>query len=482
MTALAGQPAQKSNRRGPYREPAGRSTAPVTGIEAGSIRLTIVVTSATLCWGVFARGAFFAADRVIFTLLTLLAVLSAWSSIERRELRWWAITLLPVSSAVVISGVANDAVAGLPLVLCPIVAAAALGLTGSAAVRAVSPARLQRILVDVTAVLGLLCWIGIGWHLTPFATALNQGWRGDAGIGYANVTGVVLGIGAIVAARLAAVSRHPADFARCTLLITAMASTQSRTVLLAALVAWGVVTWRRPRTGRVLLLVAAPAAIATVGLVPSIRGGEAHPVDAVAAAVLSGLLLAMLVRWHASVRIVTTAKILVVAIAVACGVLLRERLLDIGSAAGHLTLWRNALEKAWRGGVLGQGPGEPAALSRGEAVSILAHNDAIQFITYYGIPALAAGVWLIGRLLYRGKQAPGRSALMLSPVTGAAVLLVAVAGATDFPLQIPVVPALVAFMVGVDRGRLRRSGRTECRTQPCSIPTEKRSDHDEETH
>jgi hypothetical protein len=486
VTAGTGRPTLSARQQGPCRELAGHIVAPVVGDGTGLRRTMTILLSATLCWGVFASGAFFAEDRLVFTILAVLTLLSAWSVIDRREVRWWILTLAPGCGAVVTSGLVHHAVADLPLAIAPFIASAALGLAASIASRGRDQALLQRVVVDVATVLGLLCWIGVSWHLAPFAAHLNQGWRGEAGIGYANVTGAVLALGAVIATRLAAASsNHPADLVRCTVLMTAMASTQSRTLAVAALVAWGVMAWRQARIAGVLLRVAVPAAVATAGLIPSIRSDEARPIEAIVAAAIAGLLLLLArTRWGSLGRIRATAKIVSIAAALSCGVLLRERLLDIGSVTGHWKLWQSSLEKVWQSGFFGQGPSEPAKLSRGDAVLVLAHNDILQLATYYGLPALVAGLWLIGRLVYSASERFGssRRVRLISPVAGAALLVVAVTGLTDFPLQIPVVPAALALVIGIERGRAARPVSAGRAAPACSVPPENRSSDEEATH
>ncbi|MDX3191823.1 hypothetical protein PV458_25720 [Streptomyces sp. MN03-5084-2B] len=485
MTAETGRSTLSARQQGPCRELAGHIVAPIVGDGTGLRRTTNILLSATLCWGIFASGAFFAEDRLVFTILAVLTLLSAWSVIDRREVRWWILTLAPGCGAVVTSGLVHHAVADLPLAIAPFIASAALGLAASIASRGRDQALLQRVVVDVATVLGLLCWIGVSWHLAPFAAHLNQGWRGEAGIGYANVTGAVLALGAVIATRLAAASNHPADLVRCTVLMTAMASTQSRTLAVAALVAWGVMAWRQARIAGVLLHVAVPAAVATAGLIPSIRSNEARPIEAIVAAAIAGLLLLLArTRWRSLGRMRATAKIVSIAAALSCGVLLRERLLDIGSVTGHWTLWQSSLEKAWQSGFFGQGPREPAKLSRGDAVLVLAHNDILQLAAYYGLPALVAGLWLIGRVVYGASEKfeSSRRVRLISPVTSAALLVVVVTGLTDFPLQIPVVPAALALVIGIERSRAARPVSAGRAAPACSVPPENRSSDEEAIH
>ena len=174
--------------------------------------LVYVATFVALLWAALASGAFFHLGLLVFLVLSLLAAVAALAQRRRwRTMGWWALTVAPMVAAVVVAAVANHALSDASYALIPIVAAMAFGLVGSS-IRGVDERRmLLGIVVEVTTVVAVLCWLGVALHWTRFATLQPEGWRASATIGYANVTGMVLVIGLVCAAARAAQFARPGD-------------------------------------------------------------------------------------------------------------------------------------------------------------------------------------------------------------------------------------------------------------------------------
>jgi hypothetical protein len=401
-------------------------------------------------WGAFARGAFYRLDLIVFTGLCIAAGLLAILVRKTASVsHWWLITAALPAGAVLISATTTHTLSDAPYALAPIVAAASLGLSGSVMGSLSDRFTLSRIVANVTALLAGLSWLGVALHLQAFAQPLNQGWRASATIGYTNVTGLFLLIGLLCSVALAVRSGRVADELRCSLLLVGVLTTQSRSVVLA-LVVCGLVLFavRRPMAV-VLLRTMTWALVAFAGLLPSVRGTSTNPLIAIASALaVAGLLWWMHRREIA--RVVRVAVLLLAAGATVLGVVvLRTRIFDVRSEGGRLQLWQDAFQQFRPADFFGQGPHQLSALSSGQTVALLLHNDVLQYAVYYGVPglvALASVCWRVGFQLARtrtGQDPDSRTIALTICIATAVVALV------DFPFQVPLIPAVVSLVVGV---------------------------------
>jgi hypothetical protein len=138
--------------------------------------------------------------------------------------------------------------------------------------------------------------------------------------------------------------------------------------------------------------------------------------------------------------------------AVAAIVILDSRIGDSGSSGGRLRLWHAAVANFHNTGVFGQGPHQLAALSSGQIVTLLVHDDPLQYLQYYGVLGLAAMLitgWRLSLTLTTSRPAVNAE-LWVTAVTAATA--VAVVALVDFPLQVPLVPAVTSLVIGAAVG------------------------------
>jgi hypothetical protein len=408
-----------------------------------------------LLWGVLARGAFFQGGLAVFVGLSVaamtIAILGARDALA--SIRWWLISALLPTAAVLLSAIARHQLPVSAYAIAPIISAAALGITGAVSARPLGRLMVLRLIVDVTLIPAVLGWAGVAFHLTGLAQPLAQGWRATFTIGYANVSGLLILVGLLCSAAVAAISQTSADRVRCWLLATGMLATQSRSVLLAVIICGVILCFTSAPMARILGSSAWWALITFTGLLPAISGQAAGLVPAlvVAGAVLflqmRPMAIAMSSRGRAIVRVAAT--ITSVGLIAAW---LHARILDGGSDSGRFRLWLAAVRHLRWSGLWGSGPGQVAELSRGQLVTLLAHNDPLQYAGYYGVAGVIA-LGLVGLrivLLLARRRGDVRveawSAGLTVTIAVACVMIV------DFPLQVPVVPGIVCLALGAVLG------------------------------
>ncbi|MGW4215103.1 O-antigen ligase family protein [Lentzea sp. NPDC004789] len=402
-----------------------------------------------LAWGLFARGAFFASDLYVFVALAAVVVVLHGTGSNTRPDFWWLLNAGFIGTAIMASAVANDAVSDGVHALLPVVAATFLGAAATSIDALEKRVLVIRAVVDVIVLVAVVSWIGVAFHLEIFAHALDQGWRAEGTLGYANVAGIILTTGALCAAGLARISQRRPDEIRCAVVIVGLLATQSRGAI-AALVVAGFVLWRTSRPTAMVLWRSSGWAIVTfAGLLPSVHSDGAQPVGAVV-----GLCAALMLTFFASSDTTpTTVRRVVLGLPVAAGALVvalsRDRILDHGSGQGRTRLWSDGWNEAGQAWIFGRGPHEIAAVSKGEITVLFLHNDLLQFFAYYGL----AGLLAVGLIVNRIVRAFARTKLAEQPemrAVGLAVCAaVALAALLDFPLQIPVVPAIASLVVGL---------------------------------
>ncbi|GHG30138.1 hypothetical protein GCM10017567_57500 [Amycolatopsis bullii] len=305
-----------------------------------------------------------------------------------------------------------------------------------------------RLVANVMTLEAVLCWVGVTFHVPAFAQLLHDGWRASGTLGYANVAGLLLLIGWLCAGIIARESGRAVDHLRCATLAAAALTTQSRSVLVAVLVCGAVLLVVHRRVAAKLWSSLAPAAVAFAGLLPAVRGDGPWSAFAILSA-LAAVGLVLGTPWLSRHRL---GRIAVQLLPLACGavgvVLLRSRLLDNGSNRGRIDIWQGALARMQTVGLFGEGPHELAALSHHETVALLVHSDVLQYGLYYGIPGLLGLVFCVyrlGRLSWKTRTSHQRE---LWVVGVSSLLCVSVVSSVDFPLQVPLVPAVVGLIVG----------------------------------
>lgn len=442
--------------RGPSPAQLSRTFLALTSVPVFSSQFFVcLLVFIAVLYGSVARGAFYQSGLEVFLVFAVGAAAAA--VVCRRgkvPVRWWMVSAAPVVVAVLASAVAAHELWAVGDALAPVGAAAGLGIAGCVAGRLADRLVMLRLIVDAALLTAVLCWLGLAWHIPSLAQLLSDGWRAAGPIGYPNVTGLVLLIGLICASAVAAISGHAADEVRCWLLATGVLATQSRSVVLAALACAAVLWFTSPSVVRVLGRCSLWALVAFAGLLPSVRGqGDGGLVATAALVVALGLLL-----WRPALpstlqrRRAVLVAVLAAGLAGLASVVLRGRILDGGSDDGRVQLWLNAIRQLRWGGFFGSGPAQVAELSRGELVTLLAHSDPLQYAGYYGIPGVAALLFIglrAGLLLaHRHGGVPGEmwAAGLTVTIAVACVMFV------DFPLEVPLVPALACLAIGAAVG------------------------------
>jgi len=207
--------------------------------------------------------------------------------------------------------------------------------------------------------------------------------------------------------------------------------------------------------------------VALAGLVPSIRshGPELLPAVATAGICATVVILARraprrqgelavvpVVGSPASARHLTPRRAGVAVVAGAAAlvalVALRRRITGGTSVVDRLRIWRQTLSGIASGSVFGQGPRQLADLSRGHLGPLLTHDDPMQYAKYYGVLGVAALVFATWRLVAAARDGRGWGAPDLWATAVAVSAAVAAVALVDFPLQVPIVPALLSLVVG----------------------------------
>jgi hypothetical protein len=309
-------------------------------------------------------------------------------------------------------------------------------------------------------------WVGVVWRLTPWALPAQGLWRAASTITYANATAAVLV--SLTLTALALLSNHRRSLPLgliLTVLLVGVAATLSRAGGLALVTGLGVLVLARGwNVLRVLVAPLVGAAIAFLGLLPSLPEG-AHPRPGIAVvALVGGLgLTALLLRRRRERSTAVAAAVLLLA------------MLPVGLVVGSappgnaaLRVWNKrantasltrsataaaALRLVARHPVTGVGPGRVLLRvtdAKGRLrVQQYIHNEYLQVLTEAGaIAAALLGLLLVGvaRLLWRSRSL---AASALWAGVAAACAASAVHAGFDFIWHVPAVPLTMAALVGL---------------------------------
>jgi hypothetical protein len=412
--------------------------------------VTHLLIFSAILWGTLSQGAFYRTDLIIFVSVSIAAAVTVprFRSAVTAAMRWLWLPAIAIVIAVVVSAGVNHQISDVGYAIAPVVAVISLWIAGAAFSGTQDRYLVMRIVVDVAVLTAILGWAGVAFHLHAFAQLQKEGWRAAATIGYANVTGLLLLVGLLCACELAATSGHMSDQVRCWLLATGVLATQSRSVILAMSLCWIMTYFSYRAAARILSSSVAWGLVAFVGLLPSIRGAEAD-----AAVAVVGVAVGLALLLHTS-RMTTTKAFraivfsLPAAAAVTAIVVLDSRIGDSGSTSGRLRLWHAAVANLHNTGVFGEGPRQLAALSRGQITTRLVHDDPLQYLQYYGVLGLLALLtisWRLSLALVRSRPAVSAEAWTTALTVVTAVAVVAL---VDFPLQVPLVPAVAGLVTG----------------------------------
>ncbi len=408
----------------------------------------------------------------------------------------WAVGAAAVGAALVTVAVPpRRGVMTAPVLGCLLLAGWSLlrGLGGSTPLGGVRPALLvlglaaafavvRRLTDDDRALLthGLLAlggavalagWVGVVWHVSPYALSNDGVWRATSTLTYANALAAVLGCLALVLAGImSGQARQPVLSSLLALLLVGTGATLSRAGLVA-LVAGCLFLLALRRPGPVLRACAVPAfgaAAALVGLLPSmpLSSPAGRPVAVVA--LLAGLAIAAWLPAPTRASL-GRAVLLVVAVVTVVTVVVGPR--AIAAAVDDVAGWRAhvsspARVEAARAGLhlvaerpwAGAGPGDGWTSWRGadgsRATMRYVHDEYLQVAVDLGLPGLLLVVMILlaaAHALRTALRVPSAGAATSGRTAGACAALLAamVHAGFDFVWHVPAVALLVAVVVGL---------------------------------
>jgi O-Antigen ligase len=449
---------------------------------------------AALAAAAVAQGAYHAPGQVLVAAGMTSAVVVALrrSPVSVDDLRTGP---LPALAALAAWALARAALAGDPRSgLGP--AALAAGVAAVVLVcRRIGPAQrpaLAGAAVSIGVLVALTAWVGVAWHLSPWASPGQGLWRAAATLTYANATaGLLVPLALVALARCADHPRTPPAQAAAALLLTGLGATLSRGGALALAVGLAVLAWRLG-PGRLARAAATPAlgaAVALAGLLPGLlEHAPARPLPAVAAllgglfvAVTPAVVPALAPRAAMAASAVALACLLGGAgLAVAAGVLpgtatalpgtptaLPGAPTTLPGSAGVLASTRltaasddraagtrAALRLVAREPLIGMGPGRAPLFFQDRDGRLLmlryAHNEYLQVLAELGavgLGLLLAALAGVAVMVARGRDLTGSTAL--GAAVPAALAALAVHSALDFLWHLPVLPLTGALLAGL---------------------------------
>ena len=455
---------------------------------ATTLPLHVLILVAALAAAILGQGAYYSAGQQILAVMLALAVIAA--------LRTWPWTrsdavLGPVVGCAVLAGwaVLSAALAG------RVVAARATAamLIGVAAVlvicRRSTPAQ-RDALAGAALAIGALAaatgWIGVAWRHTPWALPDQGLWRAATTFSYANAAaGLLVPLALLaLAQRVARPRSQPLVVTGC-LLLVGVGATLSRGGAVALTIGLAVLAWLLgpARLIRAVGPCALGAAIALLGLAPSIPASRPPQTGLAVGALMIGLLVAVgLTILGRRAVIVAAVGIAVVAALLVPRVLAGAPSVNFGSrisvaSSDRIQAARAALRLAERRPFTGAGPGQAALYWVGPDGRTLTvqyvHNEYLQVLAELGTIGLALLLVLlavVARMVWRGRHLVGTPATWAGVVAGLSAL--AVHSGLDFLWHLPAIPLTSAVLVGLSAPPLR--GKEESAQQSLASQKEDR--------
>lgn len=333
--------------------------------------------------------------------------------------------------------------------------ASIVSFVAAAAVVRQSPRRWRRggalfciAIAALTAVVGLVA-CDVRWY--PLSMRGQDLWRLSGTITYSNAAGLLLGMALLLAMDRTLQTRWGSlAIAACA---SGLVATQSRSVVLATLVAGLWLARRELRNALVPLSLGAFAGIVTVA---NSNGLARRPL----ALCVSMLTLALVpivsegVQRSGRLSIRTRRAVTVAAGAIGLAVLLGAvigarsevaKRIDLGSDVGRLHEWRSALQQFHTSIWTGVGPDQLLVISKSKGTTTyFAHNEYLQILAGGGLIALglvAAAVVLIVR---RQRSSPAH----VRTASGALVVF-ALGGMFDYSWHVPAIALLAGLILGL---------------------------------
>jgi len=326
-------------------------------------------------------------------------------------------------------------------------------------------------LLTLGGAVALAGWVGVVWHVSPYALSNDGVWRATSTLTYANALAAVLGCLALVLAGImSGQARRPALSSLLALLLVGTGATLSRAGLVA-LLAGSLLLLALRRPGPVLRACAVPAlgaAAALAGLLPSmpLSSPAGRPVAVVA--LLAGLAIAAWLPAPTRASL-GRAVLLVVAVATVVTVVVGPRALagavdDVAGWRAHVSSparveaaragWHLVAERPWAGA----GPGDGWTSWRGadgsRATMRYVHDEYLQVAVDLGLPGLLLVLVILlaaARALRTALRVPSAGAATSGRTAGACAALLAamVHAGFDFVWHVPAVALLAAVVVGL---------------------------------
>ena len=447
----------------------GRVMASSTGGDAPALRVFSLLLLAALTAAVVQQGAYYRAGQALVAVLIGLSLLLAlvhqpWARTDLWHPALWPFILLAAWS-VLRSTAAGDtsSAAGIVTLL--------LGLVAVVVVcrRTSDRQMLAASVVALGVLVALSGWIGVLWRITSLAQEDQGLWRVATTLTYSNAAAGFLAPVALLALGRAAARPDAVSSMVCCVLLAGVATTLSRAGALALVfgLATLVLLLRPARAASVLVGPVAGAAIAVVGLLPSVPAdARPRPMLAVGALVVGLAVAAGLAGATDRARIVVLAFVVglgAMAVAHEGGDALdavRAKRLVVSSSDRAREL-DAALDVARAHPLTGVGPGRAVLEWTGPSGPLRAryvHNEYVQVLVELGgvgIALLLAALVAVAQLVARSAAAVRERALWAGAAAGLVAL--AVGSAFDFLWHVPAVPLVGALLVGLMAPGLDRS-------------------------
>jgi O-antigen ligase len=444
----------------------GKNDLAATESEAASaLPLHVLILVAALAAATLGQGAYYTTgQRVVAATLVLSTITALWA-------RPWTRRDAASGPLVGCAALAGWAVVSAAFAGTMVGARATVAmLVGVAAVlvicRRSTPAQrdaLAGAAVAIGALAAATGWIGVAWRHAPWALPDQGLWRAATTFSYANAAaGLLVPLALLALAQRAARPRsRPLVLGGC-LLLVGVGATLSRGGAVALAVGLGVLAWLLGPAR--LLRAAGPcmlgAAIALLGLAPSMPASRPPQTTLAVGALLVGLLVAvgMTVLGGRAITMV------VLGMAVMAAVLLPGVLAGTPSAildsrasvtsSDRVQAARAALRLVERRPWVGAGPGQAALYWVGADGRTLTaqyvHNEYLQVLAELGTIGLALLLALlvaVARMVWRGRDLLGSPATWAGVAAGLSAL--AVHSGLDFLWHVPAIPLTGAVLAGL---------------------------------